>query len=180
MQPPTLAVIIFPLILWATPAAAQAAPTDYEAAQLADDVRGIRQALDRLVALTEIGQQHRKIDLVLKRIELRERRLEPLQRRLASAEAEVDRKEEQLKVLARMLEQHEEALDAEIRDGRDDAHSETRRTIEDIKRSQIGATERLETAQLRVQLYENDLAIGQREIEILDGTLAELLEDADR
>lgn len=165
------------LILSALPVAAQSAATDYAPGDLSKDVQGIRQALDRLVVMLEITQRHQEIDLVLKRIELRERRMEPLERRLRSVENEIKDFEEHLKTLDRMQEQHEDILDEEIREGADAQRSETRRMLDDIKRTRVGAEERLESARMRMQQHENDLAHSRREIEILDEMLMELLED---
>jgi flagellar biosynthesis chaperone FliJ len=180
MKPHALGAILAALILSALPVAGQSATTDDAPGKLAEDVKGIRQALDRLVALVEITQRGQQVDLVLKRIELRERRMEPLERRLRSAEREIEEFEEQLKMLERMQEQHEDVLHEEIRDGVDTARSDTRRMLDDIKRSQVGAAERLESVRMRMQQHENDLAAGRREIEILDEMLMELLEDERR
>jgi len=170
-------VILAALILSSLPVAGQAPATDAPSGLLSEDVQGIRRALDRLVVLLEITQRHQEVDLVLKRIELRERRMEPLERRLRSAENEIEGIEEQLQALERMREQQEEALDEEIREGVDVPRSETRRLLDDIERSEAGAAERLESVRMRVQQYENDLAHGRREIEILDDMLMDLLED---
>ena len=132
------------------------------------------------MVLLEITERHQQVDLVLKRIELRERRIEPLERRLRSAESEIEGIEEQLKTLERMREQQEELLDDEIREGADVQRSGTRDMLDDIKRSQVGAEERLESVRMRMQQYENDLSAGRREIEILDEMLMELLEDERR
>lgn len=177
MKAHAFGVFLAALSLAALPVAGQSPATDAAPGQLSEDVQGIRQALDRLVVLLEITQRHQEVDLVLKRIELRERRMEPLERRLRSAENEIERIEDQLKAMERMREQHEEALDDEIREGVDVPHSETRRILEDIERSQTGAAERLESVRMRMQQYENDLAEGRRAIEILDEMLMELLED---
>lgn len=177
MKPHAVGAILAAVMLTALPAAAQSAATHDASEPMSDDLKGIRQALDRLVALLETAEHHQRVDLVLKRIELRERRMEPLERRLRSTENEIEGIEEQLKALERMRAQHEELLDDEIREGADTPHSETRRILDDIERSQAGATERLEAVRVRLQQYENDLADGRREIEILDEMLLDLLED---
>jgi flagellar biosynthesis chaperone FliJ len=177
MKPHSLVAIRAALILSTPPVAGQSPATDYASTELSQDVEGIRQALDRLVVLLEITQRHQRIDLVLKRIELRERRMEPLERRLRSTEKEIEEFEEHLKALERMREQHEDALRDEIRDGVDAERSETRRMLDDIERTQVGAAERLESARMRMQQHENDLSAGRRDIEILDEMLMELLDD---
>jgi predicted nucleic acid-binding Zn-ribbon protein len=172
----SIAFVLGLLILPALPAVGQPVATGRVDGQLAEDVQGIRRTLDRLVGLLETARHHRQVDLLLKRIELRERRLEPLEGRLSSAEAELQRTEEYLQTLERMRDQHEELLNQEIRDGADAPRSDTRRTLEEIRRSWTGAEERLEAARMRVQRYENELTDGRRDIEILDEMLLELLE----
>ena len=74
----------------------------------------------------------------------------------------------------------EEALQQEIQDGTDSPHSGTRNTLEDIERTQITAEERLERARMQVQLLENELASGRRDLEVLDDMLMDLLEEQER
>jgi hypothetical protein len=172
-----LGVALAALILSALPVAAQSGATDYAAGPLPEDVKGIRQALDRLVVLLETTQRHQEIDLVLKRIELHDRRTEPLERRLRSAESEIEGIEEHLKALERMKEQEEELFDDAVREGNEAQRGESRRMLDDIERTRVGAEERLESVRMRMQQYENDLSASRREIEILDEILLELLED---
>jgi chromosome segregation ATPase len=180
MKPRSIGAILAVLVLGALPAAGQPTASDHAVAQLSEEMKGIRQSLDRMAALLEATRRHQQIDLVLKRIALRERRLKPLEDRLRSAESEVEGISEHLKSLDRMQAQHEEELDAEIRDGLDDPRSETRRVLADIERTRTGAEERLEAAYSRGQQYENELAHGKRQIEILDEMLGELLEAESR
>ena len=81
-----LIVILFvPIALTPPPLAAQDS-----LAMAAEDLKGIRAALDRLVLLQETDRHQREMELVLKRIELRERRLgrmEMVVRRHSAAEA---------------------------------------------------------------------------------------------
>jgi chromosome segregation ATPase len=180
MKSPAIGFAFVVLILTGLPAAAQPVPADPGVAQLQEHVRGIRQALDRMTGLLETVQHQRDIELLFKRIELRERRLEPLERRLRSAESEIEANEDHLASLERMQEQQEETLNEEIREGVDAPRSETRRALDDIKRTQDSVAERTEKARMRAQEYENELARGRREIEILDEKLLEALEDGRR
>jgi len=176
MNTRSIGALLVVLILSALPAAGQSGSTDEIVAQLSDDVEGIRRALDRMVGLMETVRSQRDVDLLIKRIELHERRLAPLQSRLRSAESEINGNEEHLKHLELMQEQHEEILNEEIREGTDTPRSETRRVLDDIARDRAAAEERLELVRMRAQQYENDLARGRKEIEILDETLIELLQ----
>jgi chromosome segregation ATPase len=168
---------IFVLVALAVaPVAGQPASTDLISPQLAEDLKGIRSALDRLVALHEVDQRHREVELLLKRIGLRERRLEPLQTRLQYAEVEVRNHEDQLKTLEKMREQHEDLLKEEIKDGTDTPRSETRRMLEDLQRTRKSVSERVEAAEIRLRQLQDEIAEEQEEIEILDEMLTELLE----
>ena len=154
----------------------QSAPADRASGQEQNELKGIREALDRLVALHRADEQYREVDLVLKRIDLWVRRLAPLEQRLVSAEAQIRSDEENLQALERMHEQNQSMLDEEIREGTDTRRSGTRRMLEDIERSRIGVEESMRAARLRVQEHENELARGQKQIAILDESLLELLE----
>ena len=130
--------------------------------------------------MLERMQFHHEVDLMLKRIELRERRLAPLEHRLRSFENDARSHEEQLKSLAMIEEQHETALQQEIQDGMDSPHSDTRRMQEDIRRSKITTEERLERIRMQLQLLENELSTGRRDLEVLDDMLMDLLEEEQR
>jgi chromosome segregation ATPase len=173
----TLLVMV---LVSALPAIGQDGATDQTTARLSDEMRGIRQSLDRIVDLLETLQRRQDVDLLLKRIELRERRLDPLESRLRSAESEIQGTEDHLHELDKMEEQHEEILNEEIREGSDAPRSETRRILDDIQRTREAQEERLEAVRMRLQQYENDLARGRETIEILDEMLDELLEDKRR
>jgi hypothetical protein len=177
MRSPAVVVLFAVLSLTASPLTAESPPSG---ADLAEEVRGIRRSLDRLTQMLEQMQLNHEVDLMFKRIEMRERRLAPLERRLRSAENDARSHEDQLKSLERIKEQQEEALQQEIQDGKDSPQSGTRNMLEDIQRSQITAEERLERAQMQVQLLENELASGRRDLEVLDDMLIDLLEEQER
>ena len=149
MRIPAAVALFAVLSLTASPLPAESPPPG---GVLAEEVRGIRQSLDRLTRMLEQMQFRHEVDLMFKRIELRERRLAPLERRLRSIENDVRSHEDQLKSLGFIEEQHDTALQQEIQDGTDSPRSDTRRMLEDIRRSQITTEERLERARTRLQL----------------------------
>ena len=161
------------LALPMTPASADT-PTPTPTVKLDEDVAGIRQALDRLVGLLETTQHHQRVDLLLKRIELRERRLDPLERRLRSAQSEVEGLADELVHLGAMKKQEEEELDDLLRSREIDEGD--RRELKEIERAEVGLQARLDEAQIRARKYEDELADGREEIEILDEMLLELLD----
>lgn len=169
----SLALLLAP----AGPIVAQPASTDLHSAQLAEEMQGIRQALDRLVALQEATDYYDRVELLMKRIELSERRLMPAEAKLANLEAKIESDERNLQALARMREQQEAYLQEQVREGVDKPRSETRIMLEDIERSVEGFEESMKTQRLRKQEIENELAMGRRQIEILDELLMEMLEE---
>ena len=163
-------------LLLVPPAALAQSATDASPAEIASDVHGIHQALNRLVVLLEEVQQQQHVELLLKRIELKERRLAPLERRLRSAEDQVAGHEDELKHIEVMLTETEQEIDNEIRAGKDDPDGESRQRLEGLKRAVEPMNARLDEARLRMRRAEDDLLDGREEIEILDETLMELLE----
>ena len=152
------------------------AQTDGSSTEIAADVQGIHQALNRMVVLLEEAQQQQHVELLLKRIELKERRLAPLEGRLRSAEDQVAGLEDELRHIEVMRNEAEQEIDDEIRTGVDDPQSETRQMLDTLERMVEPMNARLDEAGLRVRRAEDDLLDGREEIEILDELLMELLE----
>jgi len=154
---------------------AQSERSEAEAPALIEDVAGIRQALDRLVDLLETVQHNQRVDLLLKRIELRERRLAPLEKRLAGAQGDVEGIEAEQVHMESMREQQERELDEMIREGQE-TDDGVRRMLREVELMQTAMEARLFDAQARVRRFEDELAEGREEIEILDEILLELLD----
>ena len=93
MKPILSGAILALLTVTTGPVAAQPAPTDLVSAQLVEEMEGIRQALDRLVAFRESTDYYQRVELVMKRIELSERRLMPLEAKLVTVEAAIEKDE---------------------------------------------------------------------------------------
>lgn len=146
------------------------------APQLLEDVAGIHRALERLVGLLETMQANQRIDIVLKRIALREQRLEPLEDRLKTAESQVQSLNGEITRLETMLEQQEEVLGDEIRRGLDQPDSDTRRMLDELRMILRIQSDELAQAESRVRGLEDEMARGRDEIAILDEMLLEMLE----
>ncbi len=149
-------------------------PAETPTPELGADVAGIRTALDRLVVLMETVQHQQRVDLVLKRIELRERRLAPLERRLQGAQSDVETMEGELVQMKAMREQYETQVD-EMSKTRELNEGE-RLQVREFERVEAAIEARVDEARLRVRRYEDELADGREEIEILDEMLLELLD----
>jgi chromosome segregation ATPase len=175
MSPIRLLVVVA-LLLAPAVALGQPAAADAGARALADDVGGIRRALEQLVALQETAEHFREVDVLLRRIELLERRLEPVERQLQGAERTVRGMEDDLATLQKMREQNEDALDEEIKAGVDTPRSGTRNMLTDIERTLETREEQIKEARARARRFDDDLAERREEIEVLDDMLMELLE----
>ena len=141
-----------------------------------EELNGIRLALEQLVELYKNERSFRDVELILKRIDTAVSRLAPLERKLAVAEEVVRKAEKNNQTLERMKEQQEGYLEEQIREGTDMPRSETRVMLKDIERSREGNEETIEDTRLRVQEYENELAMKLKQIESLDEMLLDLLD----
>ena len=168
-------VFLVVLVLGTPLVHAQSDGSAVETPTLTEDVAGIHQALDRLVNLLERVQRNQRVDLLLKRIELRERRLAPLEKRLAGAQSEVEGIEAEQVRMESMREQQERELDEIVREGRE-TDDGVRRMLREVELVQNAMEARLSNAQSRVRRFEDELADGREEIEILDEMLLELLD----
>jgi len=155
---------------------AQKPPEDSVSAQVGQELRGIREALEQLVELHKSDRHYRDVDLLLKRIDTAVRRLAPLEQKLAGAREALRKVEKSLEAVNRMQEQHESYLQEQIREGSDTPRSETRVMLKDIERSRIGYEKTIEATRLRTQEHENELALELKQIDRLDDRLLDLLE----
>jgi len=158
-------------------AAQQGGPSGGEAAGLVEEVAGLRSSLDRLVLLLERVAEQQKVDLLLKRVELKERRLIPVASDLRSLEGDYENQKVVVTRYREMLTQMEDALAEEIRRGVDRPDSEPRQMIPEFERELQIEIERIEDLERRMRRLEDELEDGRREIAILDEQLRELLEE---
>ena len=156
-------------------AAQQGGQTGAESAALIEEVAGLRSSLDQLVVLLERMAEQQKVDLLLKRVELKERRLIPVASDLRSLEGEYEDQKVMVVRYREMLRQMEDALSEEIRRGVDRPDSEPRQMIPEFERELQIEIARSEDLDRRMRRLEDELADGRRAIAILDEQLRELL-----
>lgn len=148
-----------------------------DGARLVEEVAGLKGALDRLAVLLERVAEQQRVDLLLKRVELKERRMIPLAADLRSLEGEYEDQKSMVKRYQEMLEQMEDRVSDDVRRGIDQPDSDARTAVAELERElQIGIT-RLEDTERRMRRLEDELDQGRREVAILDEKLQELLED---
>lgn len=146
------------------------------APSLEGEVAGIRRALERLVSLLDAQRAQRDVEILLRRIELKERRLAPLQERLRASENEVNGLEDELRRMGTLKAEVDQRVDVAIREGTDRPDSEDRRMLSQIEPALKGLAEQMEIAAMRRRQAEDALAEAREEIEILDDLLADLLD----
>jgi len=144
--------------------------------QLAEDVAGINRSLERMANLLETLIGNQQVDILLKRIELKERRLAPLESDLRRAERALIDIESRVKRLNEEREELDDAVDEEVRAGVDSEGSEARRMRDQLERVVEMEAGRVEEYRRRVLHLEDQLAEGREEIAILDEQLMELLQ----
>jgi hypothetical protein len=154
------------------PARAQPAPGE----TLVEQVAGLNRSMQRLVTLLERSLDQQEADLLLKRIDLRERRLAPLERELRSTKSGLLNDEAEMARVREMLEQQQDTLQREIREGTDRPNSDTRRLIADLELAVKTESDRHEALRRRVRELEDELAEGRERIEILEEFLQQLIE----
>lgn len=144
---------------------------------LARELAGIRDSLDRLVALVETQVRQQSIELVIRRITLRERRIEPLERRMRDAEEELRARQQDLERIRAMIAEQEAEVDRAVTAGDGQAEADARRMLREIETVVRREEPLLDAATVRVRDLEDRIAEEREEIEILDEMLMERLEE---
>jgi hypothetical protein len=157
----------------AGPAGAQQADPS---ARLVEEVAGLNRSLDQLVGMLQELMASQKIDLLIKRIEIKQRTLIPMASDLRSMEAEYSDLKMGIRRLQDMVEQQEEVVDREVLQGVDQPDSESRGFLAEMELELQVQTSRIEELDRSIRQLQDELAEGREEIEILDEQLRELLE----
>ena len=175
MNKTLIALVPVALILmsWTSPAFGQDAPAAAPE-QVVRELAGIQASLDDLVTLLSTMRRNQDADLILRRIEMHERRLAPIEQRLDSNKREQLEAEEGIGNVREWMQQTEEAIREIEREG-DEVPIEARREATMGESELQRLTLRLETLRLQQIELENSLLDGHDEVEILDDLLEELL-----
>ncbi len=152
------------------PAAAQAPGPDPVVRELAR----IRASLDRLAELLEEARAGQQADLLLRRIDRKERRLIPLESRLRSVRQQRENVEEEQMQVAAYREQFEEEMRA-ARDRGENPEQGSRLVTEQIETQEEALEKRMERLDLLIRQLEDQIAEHLEEIEILEAALEEML-----
>jgi chromosome segregation ATPase len=170
-------IFVVLLAAWLFPTLAQPpAPAGDETARLVDEVAGLNRSLERLVVMLEQVMYQQQVDLVLKRIAMKERRLDPMASHLRSLQREYDDRKSDFKQFQEMIELEKDMISDEIREGTDRPGSGSRNQVKELERVLTVEAARLEELERRMRALEDDLAEGREEIEVLDEQLQEMLQ----
>jgi chromosome segregation ATPase len=160
--------------LCALPAAAQQQPDP--ATRVADELAGVNRSLDQLVTMMQTMMEYQEIDLVLKRIEMKERRVLPLESALRNARETVTSVSSELERMQSMVQEWEDAESRAVREGREQEAAEFRQMIAHSRAEVEYQTATLDRYEQRVRELEDDIALLNRDLRGLDELLGELLE----
>jgi len=136
----------------------------------------LNRSLDQLIVMMQELMEGRKVDLLIKRIEIKQRALIPMASDLRSMEAEYDALKMDFKRLQEMVELQEETVDREVLQGIDQPDSESRGFLTELELELQVQRARLEELDRRMRLLQDELDDGREEIAILDDQLRELIE----
>jgi len=161
--------------IWFSPATGQGVPGDTPE-QVVRELAGIQQSLDDLVVLLSTMRRNQDADLILRRIEMHERRLAPLEGRLErngreqlDAQASMGNSEE-------WKSQTEERIHEIEREGREEVPLQIHQELRMAEQQMILEQERFDRLQQQQIELEDALADRRDEVEILEDLLHELVE----
>jgi hypothetical protein len=169
-------VLVLLLIGSGAPTRAQPLP-DAGVERLVEEVAGLNRSLERLVVLLEGSLANQQVDLLLKRIDLKERRLAPLSAELREAEKSAVRAASEIRRIEEMRDQQERQISRDVREGNDRPDTDARRMMQKIEATFEYQSSRAEDEQARARRLEDELAEGREEIIILEELLQELLRE---
>lgn len=168
------AVVLLGACVWIAPVSGQQVPDEPEKA--VRELAGIQRSLDDLVGLLATMRKNQDANLVLRRIELHERRLAPLARRLESNKQEQVNTKTNISEARDWVIRVEDEIDAVEREGLEEVPADIRQQIVIGEAEIERLTRRLDALQERQIELEDRLADGRDEVEILDELLQELLQ----
>jgi chromosome segregation ATPase len=166
---------ILAAIVWAIPAAGQDAPPP-SSGEVARELAGIQRSLGELVDLLATMRTNQEAELLLRRIELHERRLAPLERQLESNKDDQVNTRSSITDATEWRDRTEDEIRNLDREGVDDDTDGLRQQVVIANAEIERLNRRLESLKERQIDLEDRLADGRDEVDILDDLLRELLD----
>jgi hypothetical protein len=171
IKPLTLLVMLWILL---APAGAQETGDDGPSGLSARGLAELNANLMRIAEALESLQVDQRVLLTVRRVELAERRIAPLESRLQRARDDVRAQQEEIAQLESVARQWEQEVEEAIREGADPRELSQREELARLRSMTDLAQERLTGADRRVIEAEDEIAHSRRRIEILEELLEEL------
>ncbi len=171
----TLIPVALIAAIWVSPATGQDAPAGTPE-QVVRELAGIQKSLGDLVALLSTMRRNQDADLILRRIEMHERRLAPLEGRLDRNRRERQEAKTTMSNIEEWKSQTEEQIHEIKRVGRDEVPLPMRQEVHMAEQQLDREQERLETLQQQQIELENALADWRDDVEILEDILRDLVD----
>ncbi len=162
-------------VIWVSPATGQHAP-DTAAERVALELGDIRDSLDDLVRLLATMKRNQDADLMLRRIEMHERRLAPLEGRLDRNGREQQDVQTSIRNVEEWKSQTEERIHQIEREGREEIPLELLQEVRMAEQQIALEQDRLDRLRQQQIDLENTLADRRDDVEILEDLLRELVE----
>ena len=159
-------------LLWSSSAIATD-PQPAGAAEIPGQLAALNDKFDRLLEAMDLFRQNQETDLLIRRIELEQRRIAPLDNELRKAQAEARETEQQIEQGEQMLEEEREGL-RDLVDA--DEQEVMREQLDEWQRHLERERGRLESIHDRVRRLEDDLSDARETIDDLDARLLERLD----
>jgi chromosome segregation ATPase len=155
---------------------ARAEPSSRDLDGLVGELAGVHQSLDQLVGL--VGQliRNQKVDVLLKRIEMRERRMAPLEAELLRAERQRSDLNVEVERMQEMVDDWEIQLRDAERDNDKETEGELSMMLSQVRHSLTIESGRRDELDRRMNELEGDLIAGRKALAILDDVLLDELE----
>jgi len=152
---------------------AQAEPA--ELPRLTEEVAGVNRSLDRLVGLLVTMLEQQKTDLLLKRIEMKERRVLPLEQEMRRARNTASNIGVEIDRMQAMIDDAESSQRKALRDGREREGKELDQMITQLSLNYDVEVASRDEHERRARDLEDQIALHRRDIEVLDDLLMEQL-----
>jgi hypothetical protein len=149
------------------------------APDLVKEIEALRKSVQEAVGLLERALAQQRAELLLKRLDLKERRVVPLESELRRARDAVTTTRSEVERFEQMEEETESRIADAVRSGTDREDSDDRILAGQLEAALSQVRRALESEEDRVRRLEDELAERLDEIEILEDSLRRRLDDLD-
>lgn len=170
----SLSAAVGGLLIMAMAGTAMAQESPGSGTDLVREVAALRKSVEELVSLLDGAVHHQRVELLLKRLELKQRRVSPLEGELRGARQQLNDLENERRHMEGMLEESQAAVTEDIRSGTDRPDSENRAMVEQGETALKFIDGEIESEERRIRDLEDEIVDGREAIETLENTIEEL------